>query len=514
VRTLTLTGRALTLEAVRDVAVASPESMEVQLADTARETMLASRRVVDEILASGQVVYGINTGFGAMSSVTIPPEKVNQLQLNLIRSHAVGTGEKLPPDVVRGMMLLRANALAQGVSGIRSEVVDLLLACLNRGIHPEIPSQGSLGASGDLAPLAHLALVLIGEGWATYRGERLPGAEALRRAGLSPVALEAKEGLALLNGTQMMTSLGALTLLEAEQLADIADLAGAMTIEAIKGSHSPLDPDVASVRPHAGHVQSAETMRRLLAESEIVTSHRDCAKVQDPYSLRCIPQIHGASRDLLSYVRGVLTTEINAATDNPLIFPDGRVVSQGNFHGQPVAVALDMLALALAELASVSERRIDKLMNPVFSDLPAFLVPATQQGLNSGFMIVHYTAASLVSENKILCHPASCDSVPTSNDKEDHVSMGATAARKAYQVLRHTRWVLAAELLAAAQGVSFETRFKPGRGVQAAVDFIRDSVPVLTEDRVLAEEVETVAGCLADGSLHTVIAPFLNKTYP
>ncbi|MDX2086079.1 MAG: histidine ammonia-lyase [Candidatus Melainabacteria bacterium] len=498
---IVLDGDHLTLEQVAQVAYGAPGQPEVTLSPEALSAMAASRQVVEDILEQGKRVYGVNTGFGALSDVSIAVDQVAQLQLNFVRSHAAGTGNLLEEPTVRAMLLLRANALAKGLSGIRPVVVQLLVEMLNRGVHPVVPSQGSLGASGDLAPLAHLALVLIGEGEAFYQGHRLSGAEALAKAGLTPVVLQAKEGLALTNGTQMMTAIGTLTLLQSEALCNIADLAGAMTIEAIKGSHQPLGHDIAEARAHVGHAQSARLMRQLLTGSGIADSHRDCAKVQDPYSLRCIPQVHGAARDAVAYARQVLATEVNSATDNPLVFPDGRVVSQGNFHGEPVAMALDFLAIALAELGSVAERRIDKLMNPVFSGLPAFLVKDAHAGLNSGFMIVHYTAASLVSESKGLCHPAVVDSVPTSNDKEDHVSMGAIAARKAAQVLAHTRWILAAELLAAAQGLAFESVFAPGLGVQAAVAFIRQSIPVLEQDRTLAPEVEQVAGRIENGQL-------------
>jgi histidine ammonia-lyase len=380
-------------------------------------------------------------------------------------------------------------------------VVETLLALLNAGVYPKIPSRGSLGASGDLAPLAHMSLVLIGEGEAYYQNEWLPGGEALKRAGIKPLTLKAKEGLALLNGTQMMTAIGTLALLEAEQLMNVAEVAGAMTIEAVRGSQKPFDARVAEVRPHPGHVQSAAVVRQLLQNSQINEAHRDCAKVQDAYSLRCIPQVHGAARDLLASVRRILEVEVNAATDNPLIFPNGDIISQGNFHGEPVAMAMEMLALALCELGSISERRIDKLMNPVFSELPAFLAGKHQEGLNSGMMIVHYAAASLVSENKILAHPAVVDTIPTSNDKEDHVSMGATAAHKAVKILEHTCWVLAAELLAAAEGLEYRDGLQPGDGVWQVYQTIRKYIPPLKEDRSLAGDVEKLTSMIQDGSL-------------
>lgn len=497
---LELTGNDLTLEAV--AAVAANPSMRVRLSDTARQCIEQSRQVVEAVLTSGQTVYGINTGFGAMSSVTIPPEQLEQLQLNLVRSHAAGTGPALDEATVRAMMLLRANTLAKGYSGVRPEVVEMLLALLNHSICPVVPAQGSLGASGDLAPLAHLAQVLVGEGQVWQDAKAVPAAPVLKQAGLDPLVLKAKEGLALLNGTQMMTAMGILTLLQAEQLALHAEISGAMTIEAVKGSAQPFDARVASARPHPGHARSAGIARKLLANSEIMASHAHCAKVQDPYSLRCIPQVHGMVWDTLARVRETLRIEANAATDNPLVFPDGDVISQGNFHGEPLAMAMDMLGIALSELASIAERRIDKLMNPAFSELPAFLVGEPgQEGLNSGLMIVHYTAASLVSENKVLSHPACVDSVPTSNDKEDHVSMGAIAARKAQKILEHTCWVVAAELFCAAQGLEFHGELKPGDGVLAAYQIIRQEVPALKADRSCAQDVERVVALMEDARI-------------
>lgn len=503
---LQIDGESLTLEAVREATL--KENIRISLTSQALEKMQLSRQVVENVLASGRTVYGVNTGFGALSNITISPEQVDQLQVNLVRSHAVGTGPLLDIPTVRAMMLLRANTLAKGFSGVRPVVVETLLGMLNAGVYPKIPAQGSLGASGDLAPLAHMSLVLIGEGEALFQGQWMPGAKALRMAGLEPVTLKAKEGLALLNGTQMMTAMGVLALLQSEALLEVAELAGAMTIEAVKGSQKPFDARVANVRPHPGHTQSAAIMRRLLKDSEINEAHRDCARVQDAYSLRCIPQVHGAARDLIVSARNTLSVEVNAATDNPLVFPNGDIISQGNFHGEPVAMAMEMLSLALSELASISERRIDKLMNPVFSELPAFLAGSHQAGLNSGMMIVHYTAASLVSENKILAHPAVVDTIPTSNDKEDHVSMGAAAARKTAKILEHTRWVLAAELLCATEGLEYRGNLKPGEGVWQAYQLIRKRVPPLTADRSLASDVEHVAFLIDDQTLVQLVRGF------
>jgi histidine ammonia-lyase len=511
-----LTGHSLTLEQVESIALGSSSTHQISLADSALVKVQASREHIEAVLKSGETVYGVNTGFGAMSSVTIALEDVETLQVNLVRSHAAGTGHPLNRTQVRAMILLRANTLAKGVSGVRPEVIQRLCDLLNHDLIPVIPSQGSLGASGDLAPLAHLALVLMGEGevWQDGQntcGDKLTGMAALKRCGLPPLTLKAKEGLALLNGTQMMTAIGTLALLEAERTLFFAELAGAMTIEAVKGSHKPFDDRIAQVRPHPGHLESARVARTLLQGSEIAVSHAHCSKVQDPYSLRCIPQVHGASRDALNYVKSVLSREINAATDNPLIFEHGQtcdVISQGNFHGQPVSMALDFLAIAIAELASLSERRIDKLMNPVFSGLPAFLVGSAQEGLHSGLMIIHYTAASLVSENKILCHPACVDTIPTSNDKEDHVSMGATAARKALKVLEHTQWVIAAELFCAAQGLEHREGLQPGQGVWEAYQLIRQEVDPVQGDRVFAPDIEAVKRLMTHGALKTLLLKY------
>lgn len=506
-----INGTDLSLEAIWEIsqAVDQPEMTVVVLSPESRELMEASRKIVEDVLISGETVYGVNTGFGALSHISISLEQVDQLQVNLVRSHAAGAGALLDFNTVRAMMLLRANTLAKGLSGVRPIVVETLLSLLNAGIYPSIPSRGSLGASGDLAPLAHMSLVLMGEGEAWFQGAWLSGGDALIRAGIEPLTLKAKEGLALLNGTQMMTALGTLALLKAENLLATAEVASAMTIEAVRGSQKPFDARVAEARPHPGHARSAAIIRNLLADSEIMESHRDCAKVQDAYSLRCIPQVHGAARDLLVSVRRILEIEVNATTDNPLIFPNGDIISQGNFHGEPVAMAMEMLALALCELGSISERRIDKLMNPIFSELPAFLAGKAQEGLNSGMMIVHYTAASLVAENKILSHPAVVDTIPTSNDKEDHVSMGATAAHKATRILAHTSWILAAELLAAAEGLEYRGDLKPGRGVWRIYQKIREVVPRLTTDRSLSKDVEKLLRLTEDGSLLAPIRDLL-----
>jgi histidine ammonia-lyase len=506
--TVVIDGEGLSLEDVQRVATGGAA---VAIGEAGLERIRRSRAVVERVLAEGRVVYGVNTGFGRLSDVVIPPARIAELQLNLIRSHACGVGRPLPTDEVRAITLLRANVLVKGFSGVREEVVQLLVELLNRGVHPRVPEQGSVGASGDLAPLSHLALVLIGEGEAEFRGESLPGAEALERAGLTPVRLQAKEGLALNNGTQVQTGIGTLALLGAERLLNAADLAGAMSLEGLRGTPDAFHPAISRVRPHPGQLRSAERLRQVLDGSEIRESHRhNDPRVQDAYALRCIPQVHGAARNALAYVRGVLEIEANSATDNPLIFPDeldeegrmGRVLSGGNFHGQPIAQAMDLLAIALADVASISERRIERLVNPDLSDLPAFLTP--EPGVRSGFMLAQITAAALVSESKILCHPASVDSIPTGASKEDHVSMGPAAARKARQVLRNTEAVLGIEFLCAAQALEFLRPLQPGHGVRHAYRLVRERVPALAEDRVLAPDIEAAAALIRDGAFSVI----------
>lgn len=494
-------GEAWSLDDLVDVAYGRAK---VVLRDEARSRIERARAVVDRLAQAGDDapnVYGVNTGFGALAETRIAADQIRALQRNLVRSHACGVGPLLPTPVVRAMMALRAQTVAIGCSGARVEVVELLLEMLERRVHPRIPSQGSVGASGDLAPLAHLALVLIGEGEAEHEGHVLPGADALRMAGLTPIVLEAKEGLALINGTQLILAVGALAVVEGETLTRHADLIGAMSLEALQGSGRPFDDRIAQVRPHPGHAKSAANLRALLADSEIMESHRDCKKVQDPYSLRCMPQVHGASRDALAWAREVLEREIVAATDNPLVFTEeGEILSGGNFHGQPLAIALDTAAMAIAELANVAERRIEQLVNPAMSSgLPPFLAP--RSGLDSGFMMAQVTAAALVSENKILCHPSSVDSIPSSAGKEDHVSMGSISARKCAQIADHVRSVLAIEALVAAQGLDFRAPLRPGRGVHAAHARLRERIPPLSEDRPLYLDIEAARELVRDGVL-------------
>ncbi len=495
-----LDGHDLTLETIERVAAST--SAPVRLSAPARERVVRARSVVDRAVESGRAVYGINTGFGRLADVAIPADRIGELQLNLIRSHACGVGPALGREAVRAITVLRANVLAKGHSGVRPEVIDLLCALLNAGVHPVIPEQGSVGASGDLAPLSHLALVLVGEGEAEYEGEVVAGDEALRRAGLSPLVLAAKEGLALNNGTQVMTGIGTLALLSAERLVETAEVAGAMSLEGLRGTPAAFHAALQRVRPHPGQTASAERLRALVRGSEIRESHRhNDPRVQDAYALRCMPQVHGACRDSLAHVRRVLEIEANSATDNPLVFADeddGLILSGGNFHGQPVAQALDLLAIALADLASISERRIERLVNPDLSDLPPFLTG--DPGVNSGMMLAQITAAALVSESKILAHPASVDSIPTGANREDHVSMGSTAARKATAVLRNTETVIAIELMCAAQALEFLRPMRSGMGVEAARTMIRSRVPPLGADRVLAPEIAAVSAMVQDGA--------------
>jgi histidine ammonia-lyase len=492
-----LTGEDLGLADVWAVAV---DHGPVGIADSARERMAAARALVERAVHGSQEhTYGVNTGFGRFVSRAIPEELTEELQLRLLRSHACGVGEPYPPEIVRAALLLRANALAKGYSGARAIIVEQLVEFLNRGLLPHVPSRGSVGASGDLAPLAHLALPLIGEGEAWFDGELLPGEDALGAAGLEPIRLQAKEGLSLVNGTQFMAAFGALGLIRAQRLAKTADIACAVSLEALQGSRTSFIPPIHEARPLRGQGASAANVLRLLDDSAINEAHRWCDKVQDAYSLRCAPQVHGASRDLLDYAAYTVETELNSATDNPLVLvEDGLLVSNGNFHGQPLAFALDALAMAVAELADISERRVERLVNPSLSGgLPAFLTG--DGGLNSGFMIPQYVAASLVSENKILAHPASVDSIPTSAGQEDHVSMGNAAGLKAWQVLANAERVLAIELLAGVQGVEFLAPLQPGRGARAAREQIRAFSPRLRDDRQLSGDIEAVAVAIRDG---------------
>ncbi len=495
-------GAGLRLEDVERIATS--RELELRLNADARERVRAARAMVERAVAEERVVYGLTTGFGALAEVVIPPDRIRELQVNLIRSHAAGVGAPLPEAEVRAIMLLRANVLALGHSGIRAEVIELLLELLNRGVHPIVPERGSVGASGDLAPLSHVALLLIGEGDAVVAGDRVPASEALERAGLRPVVLEAKEGLALNNGTQVQTGIGVLTLLAAERALETAEVSGAMSLEALRGTPDAFRAELQRVRPHAGQGTSAERLRALLASSEIRESHRyGDPRVQDAYSLRCMPQVHGAARQAFGFVRSVLEIEANSATDNPLLFPEeGLILSGGNFHGQPVAQALDFLAIACADLGAISERRIARLVDPALSGLPAFLT--REPGVNSGLMMAQIVAAALVADLRLKAHPASVDSVPTDANKEDHVSMGVGAAIKARESVRLLETVLALELLTAAQALEFLKPLRPGRGVQIAYDRIRADVPPLEADRILHRDIEALERLVRAGAFAAI----------
>jgi histidine ammonia-lyase len=472
----------------------------VALAPDARKRMSASRAVIERVVAAGDTVYGVTTGFGDLADVRIEPGQTAELQRNLVRSHAAGVGEPLPAEVVRAILLLRANGLAVGLSGVRPELVDLLCEMLNAGVHPVVPSRGSVGASGDLAPLAHVALVLIGEGHVEAASGPLQGGEALRSAGLEPIELQAKEGLALLNGTQLMAGLAVLALHDARRLALEADLIGAMSLEAMLGTASAFDEALVGARAHPGQVAAAAHLRKILADSEIGESHRSSPhRVQDAYSLRCMPQVHGAVRDALDQLERVLLVEMNAATDNPLVFPDGQVRSGGNFHGEPLALVIDYAKIAISELASISERRTARLTDAHLSGLPPFLSEAP--GLQSGLMIAQYSAAALVNELQTLAHPSSVDTIPTSANQEDHVSMGATGALHLREVVDRTETVLAIEALCAAQGLDFRAPLRPGAGVAAAHQRLRAIVPHLDADRPPAPDISAVRDLLRGGSL-------------
>jgi histidine ammonia-lyase len=489
----------------------------VALGPGARARMSRSRAVIEAIAGGGDgapSVYGVNTGFGALAEVRIDAESIRELQRNLVRSHAAGVGEPLPRPVVRAMLLLRAAVLATGYTGVRPLVCERLCELLARGVHPVIPWQGSVGASGDLAPLAHLALVVIGEGEAELGGRVLPGGEALAQAGIAPLSLEAKEGLALVNGTQLMTAAGVLAVAEAMRLCELADITGVMSLETIKGSRRPFDARIAAVRPHPGAREAAAHLWRLTEASAIVESHHDCHKVQDAYSFRCMPQVHGAARDGLRFAHDMLAREVVSATDNPLVFVDpadpgapADIVSGGNFHGQPVALALDLAALAVAELGAIAERRIEQCVNPSLSGLPPFL--AVSSGLHSGFMLAQVTAAALVSENKVLCHPASVDSIPSSAGREDHVSMGAHGAWKLGRVVENVRRVLAIEALCAARGLDLRAPLAPGPGIAAAHRLIRSVVPAPEGDRPLYRDIAAIDGLCAGGDLARAVAAAL-----
>ena len=503
-QTLSIDGNSLTLAEVREVA---DHRRHVALAARAHKNVEKTRALVESLLESDRIAYAVNTGVGKLSDVRIRPNQIRELQVNLVRSHSTGVGEPLPEGETRAMMLLRANSLSKGNSGVRPLVIESLCSMLNHGVHPVIPSQGSVGASGDLAPLAHLALAAIGEGEAIYEGKRLPASDALRKSGLKPLILEAKEAISLINGTQAMLAVGALTISAAEILTDSADVIGALSLDALLGTDVAFDERIHRARPHPGQLQTAANLRRLLAGSPLRQSHIDCKRVQDAYSIRCMPQVHGAVRDALAHCRSVFEIEINSAVDNPLVFAaknGGEIISGGNFHGQPLAFALDFLAIALSALAGISERRIERLVNPALSEgLPPFL--ASGAGLNSGFMLAQVTAAALVSENKVLAHPASVDSITTSANKEDYVSMGMTSALKLKKVLQNTTNVLAIEAAAAAQALDLRAPLRTSPRCEKAKAAIRKVSPPVTQDRVLAGDFVALAALIETGDLARVL---------
>ncbi|MFO7706873.1 MAG: histidine ammonia-lyase [Desulfobacterales bacterium] len=496
-RSILLDTDGLTIEAL--VAVAR-ENAEVRFSDSARARIEAARALVDRWVREERRIYGVTTGFGALSDVAISGKDTRRLQENILMSHAAGVGNPLSSEIVRAVMTLRAKDFARGHSGIRLETARQLIELLNRGIVPLIPEKGSVGASGDLAPLAHLALVLMGKGEAFFNGQKMSGTKALKACGLEPIQLQSAEGLALVNGTQVMTAIGALAVCDARRLCRLTDVAAAMTLEVLMGSRTEFNSKIHQVRPHPGQMAAAANMERITRASEIISSHSDCSRIQDAYTLRCSPQVHGATKDAVAYCRTVVETEMNAATSNPLIFAESEeFLLGGNFHGQPVALAMDFLGIAVAELANISERRIERLVNPMLSGLPAFLV--SDGGLNSGFMIAQYTAAALVSENKVLAHPASVDSIPTSANKEDHVSMGTIAARKCREIVANTENVIAIELLCAAQALDLFTNLKPGEGTLAAYQAIRRVIPHLDADRFLAADIAAMRDLMRVGTI-------------
>ncbi|HOD17449.1 MAG TPA: histidine ammonia-lyase [Candidatus Cloacimonadota bacterium] len=503
---LEIDGNSLTCEDIKAVAC---KEIPVRLTAQARKNVELCRAYVEEIISEGKTVYGLTTGFGKFSNVKISPKHLDELQENLIKSHAINVGQPYSKEQTRAIMLLRANVLAKGYSGIKLETLQTLLELLNKKVHPVIPRKGSVGASGDLSPLSHLALVLIGRGKAEFNEQIISGAEALAKAGIKPVTLSAKEGLALNNGTQVMTAIGVLTLLEAEELAKSADIIAAMTVDALLGTPAAFDPLIHKLRPHQGQSASAANLKALLKHSPLRASHINCDQVQDPYSLRCTPQVHGAVRDALAYVRKTLATEINSATDNPLIFPkEKKVISGGNFHGEPLAIALDTLAIAVSELGSISERRIEQMLNPALNrGLPPFL--ASRPGLDSGFMITQLTAAAAVSENKVLAHPASVDSIPTSANQEDHVSMGSISANKALEVVENVNTVLAIELMIALQALDYR-KLPSSPALEAVRKQLRKIVKPLHHDREMSADLNQLKSYLKEHSLADIVSDYVH----
>jgi histidine ammonia-lyase len=504
---ITIGMKKMTLEDLVDI---SRRGAKVQLAEESEHRIKKARKLIEKWVKEEKSIYGVTTGFGALSDVAISAKDTRQLQQNILMSHSAGTGDMLDEVTVRAVMALRIKDFALGRSGIRLETVEHLISLLNQGVVPVVPEKGSVGASGDLTPLAHLSLVLIGRGKAFYNQKKMSGSDALNRCGLAPLRLEAAEGLALINGTQVMTAIGGLAVYDALNLAKLTDIAAAVSLEVLMGSRMEFDPRIHQVRPHPGQALSADNMYRITRSSEIVTSHKDCRRIQDAYTLRCSPQVHGASRDAVFFTKKVLETEMNASTNNPLIFAESQdFLLGGNFHGQPVALAMDFLGMAVSEFADISERRIERLVNPMLSGLPAFLV--SDGGLNSGFMIAQYTAAALVSENKILSHPACVDSIPTSANKEDHVSMGTISARKCRDIVKNAEDVIAIELLCGAQALDLFTNMKPGEGSLAAYTAIRNVVPHLETDRILHEDIHKVKELMKNGVIIDAVEQRVGK---
>ena len=497
----------MTLEALVSIA---RHGAKVQLTEASVQRINEARQLIEQWVKEEKSIYGVTTGFGALSDVAISKKDTRQLQQNILMSHSAGTGDMLDEETVRAVMALRIKDFAIGHSGIRLETVQHLITILNKGVYPVVPEKGSVGASGDLIPLAHLSLVIIGLGEAYYQGQRMSGAKALNHCGITPLRLEAAEGLALINGTQVMSAIGGLAVYDAVNLAKITDIASAMSLEVLMGSRMEFDPRIHKVRPHPGQTAAADNMYRITQNSDIVTSHKDCHRIQDAYTLRCSPQVHGASKDAVFYAKNVLETEMNASTNNPLIFPESReFLLGGNFHGQPIALAMDFLCMGVSEFANISERRIERLVNPKLSGLPAFLV--RDGGLNSGFMIAQYVAAALVSENKILSHPACVDSIPTSANKEDHVSMGTISARKCREIIKNAEQVIAIELLCVAQALDLFTNMKPGEGTLAAYTVIRNAVPHLDADRILHKDIDAVKQLMRNGQILDAVEKKVGK---
>lgn len=502
-----INGQDLTLEEIIQV---TRENYQVELMDSAKKKVIASRGIVDDIIRDNKVIYGITTGFGIFSNVNISLEDCKTLQKNLILSHACGAGKNLPTDAVRSIMLLRANALSKGFSGLRLITLETLIEMLNKGVHPIIPEKGSLGASGDLVPLAHMVLPMLGEGMAEYKGEVLSGKKAMELAGIKTIELVEKEGLALINGTPAMTGIGALTVNDAIELLKVSDIAAALTFEALRGVTNAYDSRIHVIRPHKGQLATSENMLNLTKDSTFVTKQGEL-RVQDAYSLRCIPQVHGASKDAVKYVEEKVLLEVNSVTDNPIVLEEGDIISGGNFHGQPMALSFDFLGIAVAEIANISERRLERLINNQLNDLPAFLVK--KGGLNSGFMITQYAAAALVSENKVLAHPASVDSIPSSANQEDHVSMGTIAARKSRDILENSKRVLATELLAACQAIDFREGFKLGVGTSVAYKTIREVVDFIEEDKIMYDDLEKVTDLITSSKLLKAVEKEVSLKY-